>query len=74
MSIRSSSPNYIFSQPRVTHLKLGLATESKSLGDKLMVSKAHMHCKRQVIGRAGDLSDVSLPERLTLGCAHIASV
>ena len=55
-------------------MKLGLATESKSLGDKLMVSKAHMHCKRQVIGRVGDLSDVSLPEHLTLGCAHIASV
>ena len=55
-------------------MKLGLATESKSLGDKLMVSKAHMHCKSQVIGGASNLSDVSLPEHLTLGCAHIASV
>ena len=55
-------------------MKLGLATESKSLGDKLMVSKAHMHCKRQVVGRAGVLNDVPLPERLTLGCAHIAGV
>ena len=55
-------------------MKLGLATESKSLGDKLMVSKDHMHCKRQVIVRAGDVSEVPLPEHLTLGCAHIASV
>jgi hypothetical protein len=73
-SIGAVRPDHIFSQPRVTHLKLGLETESMSLCDEMMVSKAHMHCKRQVIVRAGVLSEVPLPEHLTLGCAHIAGV
>ena len=73
-SIGAVRPDHIKAQPRVTHLKLRLETESMSLSEIMMVSKAHMHCKRQVIVRAGDLSDVPLPGHLTLGCAQIAGV
>ena len=51
-----------------------MATESKSLSEKLMVSKALGNCKRKVAVRVEFQMEETLSELLTLGFVRIAGV